>query len=364
MEFGSVPDSTWVVINVSGGIQQSWNPDCAYAPPYWPCQTGSVVPEFGSEPWDNGAVLMWAKEGSGLGSVRLRGSGGPNVSSAIGLHYFSTKGSFVGRVNAQAKYAWNPNTGTGPYSYNLAGGYIVDVMPVQSPIGITDSGVLDSTGMHQYTVRPLYGLQFINPLDFYWNPPAGSISWYFIPGDSVSEKPGFAEPYIGVPECQYQQTCNFAPPEPGRMQATAYVETRLATVRGSAAGWCDVSSLESVSEDAPVPPECEDKQFGGCPKVLSGKVISAGIRVGSILHTFKFGGPMERIEISRDNPAKYTIAHPATSTDGWWIADEGWISVRCAGIFYHVTENEDIWIGRAWYGGQADLHMSIGPSHP
>ena len=33
-------------------------------------------------------------------------------------------------------------------------------------------------------------------------------------------------------------------------------------------------------------------------------------------------------------------------------------------IFYHVAENEDVWVGRAWFAGTADLHLSKGPNHP
>src|SRR5262249_24983725 len=151
-------------------------------------------------------------------------------------------------------------------------------------------------------------------------------------------------------------TCRWAPPQSGRMEATAYVETRSATVRGELVGRCEVSSPELLSDGSPVPPECEDKQFGGCPKLLGGKAITAGIPVSGRLHTFVFDSVMTRIGISRDNPARYNIARPATSTDGWWIADEGWILVRCLGVFIPVGEHEDRWVGTASYAGQADLH--------
>ena len=363
VEFGAVPESTWVLVTVTGDIEQRWNAECDSRPPYWPCQSGSVIAPFGSEPWDGGPVTMWANQNGDSTAINLRGQGGSNTTSAIGVKFFTAGGTLRGRVVASPKWAWDPNFGTGPFSYYLGGGYDVIATAIPSPAGVTDTGALDSLGTRDYTVQPLYDLEFFNPLGWGYSAPAGAVDWYYIPGDSVSAKGGFNDGYIGIPECHYKTTCRYTPPGPGRMQATAYVETQYTITRGNTIGWC-TSPVPDQPDDAAVPPECEDKQFGGCPKILSGKVITAGIPVGGILHTFRFGGPMERMDISRVSPARYTIARPDTSSDGWWIADQGWIGVRCLGIFYHVAENEDVWVGRAWYAGTADLHMTIGPNHP
>lgn len=358
-EFASVPDSTWVVINVNGNVTQAWNSDCATASPNWPCQTGSVVGAFAASPWEGGPVRIWTS----AGSVRLRSVGGASANSGIGLHYMAAGGALSGQINAQPRWAWDPTVGNGTFSYFLSGGYDVSAMAVARPLGITSSGPLDTLGTRQYTVQPLYDLRFINPIDFSWNPPAGAIDWYFIPGDAVGLKPD-GSGAIAIGACHYQQVCEYAPPGPGRMEVTAYVEAQRAAVRGTLIGRCEVASPELLPDDASVPPECEDKQFAGCPKELWGKYITAGITVGTTLHTFHFDGVMTRISTSRRSPARYTIAHPTTSTDAWWIAESGWIGTRCIGVFIPVEDHEDRWVGKAWYAGENDLHMVMGPGHP
>jgi hypothetical protein len=356
VEVGTIPDSTWVVINVSGDVQQAWNPDCAYAPPNWPCQSGSVVGAFEPVPSEGGSVQMWANSSP----VKLRGVGGSNSTSAIGLHYPTTGGPLTGKVSAQAKYAWNPNTGTGPFSYYLSGGYSVSAMGVPSPIGITDSGPMDSLGTRQYSVEPLYGLQYINPLDWSWTWPAGAIRWYFIPGDSVSERAGFTGQFIEVGQCQFQATCEYTPTGPGRMQATAYVETRYAMLRSS--NVCEVPADPDGIEDEELvstPTNC-GPMSRRCPRIL-GKVVTAGIRVAGTLHTFKFEGPFIRIGL-QSVPGTYPIK-PTVSEDGWWIAESGTITVDCWGFYIPINSRANVFIGRATYR-TGDLHMVMGPSHP
>lgn len=355
VDFGSVPDSTWVVVNVNGTIQQVSNPECAYAPPYWPCQGGSVVSDFEYVPGEVGPVRLWANGGI----VKLRGVGGTNGSSGIGLHYMASAGSFTGKVNAQPKWAWNPTTGTGPYSYNLSGGYDVSVMAVPNPVGISDSGPLDSLGTRRYSVQPLYGLQYINPLDWSWTWPAGAISWYFIPGDSVGPNPGFTGQFIEVSQCHFQQTCEYTPPGPGRMQATSYVETKYVVVRSANVCELPPSSDGVDDEDWAVPANC-GPLTRRCPKVL-GKVITAGIRVAGTLHTFKFEGPFTRSSAT-SVPATYPI-RPTVSEDGMWIAESGSVTVYCYGFYIPIRSGVRVFVGTASYAS-SDLHMVMGPSHP
>lgn len=235
VEFGGIPDSTWVVVTVDGDIQQRWNPECDFRPPYWPCEPGSVLRTFGSEPWDGGPVKLWASQYGITSPIKLRGQGGSNTTSAIGLKFFSAGGgTLLGHINASPKWAWDPNYGTGPFSYYLSGGYNVQATPIPNPLEITASQPLDSLGTRRYTVQPLYGLQLINPLDFYWHPPAGAIDWYFVPGD-VGSKPDWTG-YTPIPDCHYQPVCEYTPLGPGRMQAAAYVETQYAVVRSENVG--------------------------------------------------------------------------------------------------------------------------------
>jgi hypothetical protein len=256
----NIPDSTWVVMYVDGGITQTGNPDCNNAPPYWPCQTGSVVGSFGATPWEEGPVKIWSQQGSGGGWTRLRGVGGGNASHAVGLHFQGAAGVMSAQINMQPKWAWNPNTGTGPYSYDLGGGYNVTVLPIASPIIIVDSGPIDEAGTHSYYVRPANDLQFINPTDWYWSWPAGAVNWYFFPGESVSETPGFTGPYYEITQCHFQLTCSYLPPGLGRVQATGYVETRYAAARtqdepggcgGGLGGGLGFDLISSCGSDAP-----------------------------------------------------------------------------------------------------------------
>lgn len=266
-----------------------------------------------------------------MGSINLRGRDGSSSTSAIGLHYFTSSASIAGNVAANALWAWDPNVGNGPFSYFLSGGYNVSVVPVSSPLGVSDTGPLDSLGTRQFTVGSLYGLELLNPVDWSGSWPAGSVDWHWIPGDSVSANP--ASEGIWIPECHFQTTCLYAPSGPGRMQASAYVEMQAAGARGAEIGVCESAAL-ALDGDS-VPPGCADRQTSGCPYLLMGKVITAGIQVGTTLHTFEFGGTMTRLDYDRSSPARYTIARPITSTDGWWTADEGWVGVKCWGVFYH-----------------------------
>lgn len=137
---GTIPDSTWVVITVNGEIIHTWNPDCGYAPPSWPCQNGPVAYPFGAGPSTSGPLTVWAQNLNGWSPTRLRGVGGSSSTAAIGLHFQSTAGGMSAELNLMAKWAWNPNTGTGPFSYFLSGGYSVEAMPIASPIVVRDHG--------------------------------------------------------------------------------------------------------------------------------------------------------------------------------------------------------------------------------
>lgn len=92
-------------------------------------------------------------------------------------------------------------------------------------------------------------------------------------------------------------------------------------------------------------------------------MITAGITVAGILHTFKFDGQMTRVS-GPVSPATYSIAHPTVSEDAWWIAESGTITVNCSGVYSPNAFGFTLWIGTATYAGQSDLHMILGPNHP
>jgi hypothetical protein len=250
-QIASIPAATWVVINVSGEIQHRWNDQCAFAPPNWPCLPGSVIQPFGLLPSTSGPVKLWA----GAGPLSMRGL---SDNSAIGLHYLTNAGSLSGQINMQAKWAWDPNFGNGTFSYYLSGGYSVDAVAVASPIGLVDSGELDSTGVHQYTVQPLYGLELINPRDWSWTWPAGAVRWTFIQGDSISPTAGaLGGRAWGIPACDFKTTCHYTPPGPGRMEVETYVEGQYVGLR---------SEMVEIAR----PATCPLRLRGGLPGWLLG----------------------------------------------------------------------------------------------
>jgi hypothetical protein len=120
------------------------------------------------------------------------------------------------------------NSGPTIDSYIIDGTYTVSASEIASPIRVTEAGA-GADGTRTFTVEPLYGLQFINPMEFH--SPPGAVEWHFFPGDSVGEAPADETYAIRVGDCRYQTTCSFRPPGPGRMQVEVYVETQPARVR-------------------------------------------------------------------------------------------------------------------------------------
>jgi hypothetical protein len=236
---GTIPDSTWVVITANGGITQSWNPGCASAPPYFPCQTGPVTYPFGSGPSNSGPVSISVQGSNGWSPARMRGVGGVNSNTAIGLHFQRVTGGMSAKIDMMAKWAWHPDAGPRPYSYDLSGGYDVEALPIASPMVVVDNGPVDPSGTRNYALQTFPGLQFMNPSEWSWNWPAGATNWYFFPGSGVGEKPNFLGRHYELVHCRFQLSCNYAPPGPGRVQAAAYVEMQYVMARTSDLGPCN-----------------------------------------------------------------------------------------------------------------------------
>lgn len=228
----SVPDSTWVVINTSGQIKLIFNPECNTLPPNWTCPGKSPTANFESVPSSAGPLRLWFQQGSRGSWANLRGSGGfaETPGSAIGLLHQGDAGTLSAEMSLVPVYAWNPNTGGGTPTYYVGGGYSVTVTAVPNPLKLTESAP-DSSGRRSYTVEPLYGLAFMNPTGD--SRPAGAVSWYFFPGESVSDKPGWAESNAWIGDCQFKTTCQFRPPGPGKVQVYASVERQGVTIRSS-----------------------------------------------------------------------------------------------------------------------------------
>ncbi|MDQ4078044.1 MAG: hypothetical protein M3220_17575 [Chloroflexota bacterium] len=273
VQFATAPESTWVLIEVSGAIQTAPNPACADQPPYWPCPGGPIAYDFDSEPTSQGMGPVWICTNTGptCGGLRLRGSG---TATAIGLHYQAVPRTLYGKLNLQQQIAWNSLSGFGAFSYFLSGGYTVSATAIPNPLQLSEAAP-DAEGMRTYSVQPLHGLQFWNPHG-YGHLPAGMVGWYFFPGDSVSSEPSFAGSYRYVAECEYQTTCRYRPPGPGKMQAAAYVERQYAFVRNTHADPCAPASSFAVSGArlAVATSGCQEQQ----PKL---KLVCSGERGGA-----------------------------------------------------------------------------------
>jgi hypothetical protein len=214
-------------VRASGEWNVRPNPACAAQPPQWPCSSVPATGPFAAYPDAfAGPVLVVAAFGARLDAIPMRAV---SETDGVGLTQrdFARSLLAVPGVNNPSVQEFG-NTGPTVYSYLIDGAYTVTVTQIASPIGISE-GAQEADGTRTFTVEPLYGLQFINPID--WNEPPGAIGWFFFPGDSVSDEPGDITSAIFVGECRYQTTCRYRPPGPGRMQVEASVETQRARVR-------------------------------------------------------------------------------------------------------------------------------------
>ncbi len=135
-----------------------------------------------------------------------------------------------------ANFWWEPGYNYIP-AFFFSGGYQTTAEAVPPPLEVVQ-GEVGPDGTTQFSVAPLYGLQFVNPAEPYYfqNWPAGTVTWKFIRGENVEDDPrspgGEAIP---VNECGFQLTCSYRPPGLGRMQASAWIEGREVTVRSNPA---------------------------------------------------------------------------------------------------------------------------------
>jgi hypothetical protein len=249
-----LPESTWVVVHVNGTINTATNPGCASLPPYWACPFGPIGSAFNATyPWDGGPVSLQAL-GETWDVLGLRGTGGNtggSAGSAVGLRYQSTAGVLYGRLGISGSASSNPNGDPNDVaSYFLSGGYDVEAKYISSPIEIAGVPLGDSLGTNRYTISPAEGLALINPYGVPSTTPAGQVIWTFVVGDTVSENPRSGGETWTISGCNNLTTCDWAPPQQGRMQAEAWVETLRAKVR------FDYVKLEAAPDTGPGCPHC------------------------------------------------------------------------------------------------------------
>jgi hypothetical protein len=248
----SLPESTWVMVHVSGGVNLLWNPACADMPPNWPCMDNSPTTSYGESPGFGGPVQLFNVANGVSSAVRLRGSGGAGTTpaSAVGIFFQRRPGPLVGHVSMTAVYAHNSINGGGTPSWLVTGGYTVTATQIEAPFTVTESAP-EPDGTRTYTAEPLPGLRFSNfPTSGQF--PPGAAFWSFYPDDSPPERswPGWQ-----VPGCQYQLVCRYKPPVPGRMQVNAFVEWQRAIVRSKPSA--DGCEIQLASADSGMASMCE-----------------------------------------------------------------------------------------------------------
>jgi hypothetical protein len=131
---------------------------------------------------------------------------------------------------------------------------------------------------------------------------------------------------------------------------------------GDIAGGGGTATGSTSGPGSPMPDDSTSvDDAGSCPDILSGKVITALIPVAGSNHQFDFDGRMTKIPGT--SPARYNV-NPTVSSDGQWMATQGWITVSCVGAYTPPVFGVRLWIGNASYAGASDLHMIYGPQHP
>lgn len=227
---GTVPEFTYVLVQVGGQYDGKPNPACAEQPPNWPCILNAPLSDFYDlAPYTTGPVQTWAVAGGTLSSVPLRGSGGSlnTPGQAIGLYYGEVPAELRVRASVNNFVSQNPNPGGGITSWIISGAYNATAREI-NPLAFNGGPTGDADGTVTFSVAPTAPLKFINPDGVSPAAPPGDPSWYFVPGESVPQKygPGAAYP---IDACFRQTTCTYTPQADlnGRMQVVAYVENRI-----------------------------------------------------------------------------------------------------------------------------------------
>jgi hypothetical protein len=219
----SIHARTWVVVRAHGGVTMTPIPDCGGAPetPSWVCGLGSGMPEFSSAaPTESGPVQVMASWSTGQARVPLRGAGG----GAVGLLRAGAGVTLTGRLNLPGNYWYRVGEDPVP-TYTFSGGYTVSAEAIGTPLRVQE-GPADANGTREYSVTPLYGLQFVNPLEPYYlaYQPAGALTWKFVYGRNVADDGTGGIGFSYVTSCSGATVCRYTPSQSGRMVAGAFVE--------------------------------------------------------------------------------------------------------------------------------------------
>lgn len=156
---GILPDSAWVVIDVTGTVDHSANSDCETLPPAWawtwfPWDGLSAGPLFGA------SQVSVAAESAG--TYRLRSvNGDPATSTHARTLVFSHRAG----IKVQARrlsyngLCGNPTAGEWYPAYNLTGGQQITLTRIATPLVIDAPHVVAPNQKARFTVTPYGSLE-------------------------------------------------------------------------------------------------------------------------------------------------------------------------------------------------------------
>jgi hypothetical protein len=225
---GSFEDSTWILVEIEGGVTHAMNPACAALPPFWRCGSFPLagVTAGPATPFTSGQVDLW--DNGARAPLYYRPAGGdPDALTARALSFRDVAGSVSARrhirvAGAIEPLANQPSEGT----YLLSGGQTVRLRAIPPPLSISGPADLAPGETGTYTAAPLFGLQLANPHGAHHLPP-GAYGWTFHPGDTAAVPRKRVDVAVPIWHCTNQPTCSVELPRSGRLAVFAYVEDQL-----------------------------------------------------------------------------------------------------------------------------------------
>jgi hypothetical protein len=224
---GAFGDSTWILVDIEGGVTHTANMACATLPPFWGCASfpfaGLTVGP--ARRFTSGLVDLWD---NGAGSpVRYRAVGGdPDALAARALVFTRVAGTLSVRRHVEIAGAIEPlsNRQVAP-TYFLSGGQTVRLRAVPPPVEISGPADLAPGETGTYSAGPLFGLELVNS-DATRHLPPGAFSWSFHPGDTAAVARKRVRVGLPIRHCDDKPTCDYTPSQSGRLAVFAYVEEK------------------------------------------------------------------------------------------------------------------------------------------
>jgi hypothetical protein len=280
---GSFEDSTWILVEIDGGVTHAVNPACAALPPFWGCTRFPLagITAGPSTPFTSGRVDLW-ENGAGAPLYYRPTGGDPNALSARALSFRRVAGSVSARRHVEIAGAIEPLANQPrDGAYLLSGGQTVRLRAIPPPLGISGPADLAPGESGTYTAVPLFGLQLANPYGAHHLPP-GAYGWTFHPGDTAAVPRKRVDVAVPMWHCENQPTCDYTPSESGRLAVFAYVEDQLVGAYSDVIRVnqprlrvaCDPNPVTRGEETV-----CEVAAAGGAVKPTTWEFSGRGVRI-------------------------------------------------------------------------------------